>query len=186
MVLNKDISKLMKEHKIDVNQGVLCLLAYYFDLDPDTTIPEEVVKAVNLTKIIEKDYDNKGELKWNLSLFEGEETNFEWVKDWVDGFGKINIDRKGSWKDAVPRMKAFFAANPEYRKDDVYAARDLYFKTLLATSDKQFCMKSHKFIYDGVGVMKKSTLLEYCEKIKASASTGVGSNPHIKGKIFTE
>ena len=65
-------------------------------------------------------------------------------------------------------MKAFFAAYPEYRKDDVYEARDLYLRHVEHVLGRQYCMKSHKFIFDGAGAMKKSELLAWCEKVVAA------------------
>lgn len=180
MILNKQIAVILSHHNIDVNEGTLCLLAYYFQLDPDTTISEETIKAINVTKIIDKDYTIVGsELKWLVPLFEGQEVQWEWVKEWIDGFGKINMDRKGSHIDATKRMKDFFAEFPLYRMEDIFAARDLYFKSV---RDPQYLMKSHKFIRDGVGVMKKSELLGWCEKV--AASKGVTNNNDIKGKLL--
>jgi hypothetical protein len=103
------------------------------------------------------------------------------VNDWIKKFKNFNPERAGSPKDAITRMKHFFSENPEYRKDDIYAATDLYLKTIAATMDKKFCMKSHKFIYDGAGMMKKSTLLEYCEKVKEKSTLQIND---VKGRIF--
>lgn len=178
MEINPEIINVLKECKIDKSQGLLALLAIYFRLDAETTCSEETIKAINLTKIVEKDYSSSSNtIRWNLPLFMGEENDFTWVKDWVEGFGLVNPDRKGSWKDAITRMKDFFRKNPEFNREDVYAARNLYFKTL---NKPLYCMHSHKFIYDGVGAMKKSTLLQYCEKVKENQHTN-----DQKGKIIT-
>lgn len=161
---NPEVIELLKQYKIDKDEGLLVLLGIFYDLDIEAIAPEEVIKAINLTKIVEKDYDSKT-IKWNISLFNGQETAFDWVEDWVEGFKGVNPERKGSPRDAISRMKDFFRKYPEYRKEDVYAARDLYFRSL---SNPQYCMHSHKFIFDGAGTMKKSTLLGYCEKVKTS------------------
>lgn len=180
MEFNEQIASILKEHNIDVDAGYLCLLGIYHGLDIDSVVPEEVVRAINLTKIVEKDYSNpnKAVIKWNLPLFKGQEFAFEWVKDWIEGFGKVNPDRKGSHKDSLSRMKLFFTQNPEYRKEDVYNARDLYF---LRLSNPKYCMHSHKFIFDGAGAMKKSTLLQYCEEVKKSKTQ---SNNNLKGTVI--
>lgn len=177
MNINPDVYEILKEFKIDKSAGLLCLLGFYYNLDVETTCPENVIQQINLTKIVEKDYENNS-IQWNIPLFEGQNTEWEWVKEFVDGFGKINPERRGSPRDAVARMKDFFKKYPEYRKEDVMKARDLYFAT---QTDRKFLMKSHKFIFDGIGAMKKSTLLEYCEKVKT------GSNPvsNMKGRIVT-
>ena len=176
MEINPQILEILKEFRIDRDSGLLCLLGIYHNLDIDKVVPEEYVKSINLTKIIEKDYDN-GTIVWNIPLFQGQETSFNWVLDWIAAFGNMNPDRKGSHRDAIPRMKAFFAKYPQYRKEDVYAARDLYLSTI---RDTKFLMKSHKFIFDGVGAMKKSTLLEYCEKVEKTSS----DNNYQKGKVL--
>ena len=176
MEINPEVEELLKEYKINRSAGLLVLLGIYYELDVDTVCPTEAVQAINITKIVEKDYTSKT-VKWNVPLFRGQEVAFDWVKDWLEGFGRVNVDRKGELSTSIKRMKEFFSKNPEYRKEDVYAARDFYFGTL--TSNK-YCMKSHKFIYDGVGVMKNSTLLEYCQKVKAATS-----NTNLKGTIIS-
>lgn len=171
MEINPEVVEILKEFKIDKSQGLLFLLGVYYKLEVDTTCSEEVIKAINLTKIVERDYSSsKIVINWNVPLFKGQETAFEWVKDWMEGFGRVNPDRKGSYRDATSRMKDFFAKYPEFRKEDVYKARDLFFSSLKANT---FCMHSHKFIFDGVGAMKKSTLLAYCEKVKEGQSSNL-------------
>lgn len=167
MQLNPDIADILKDFNIDKSQGILYLLGVYFELNVETTCKEEVIKAVNVTKVVDIDYENKV-IIWNVPLFMGQEVAFDWVGDWISGFGRINPERKGAMKDAITRMKKFFAENPQYRKEDVYKARDLYFSTV---RDSKYLMKSHKFIFDGIGAMKKSTLLEYCEKVVDNSST---------------
>lgn len=171
------VTATLKEHNIDVNAGTLMLLGVYFGLEVEKVIPEEVISAINLTKIVIKDY-GLGLNTWTIDLFEVPEkgSNYQWVESWVKGFGKLNKEREGSWRDAISRMQNFFYKYPEYTKEDVFAARDLYFRVV----DKQYLMKSHKFIFDGAGVMQKSTLLEYCEKVKQRQKGG----SNIKGKII--
>lgn len=175
MEINPIIIETLRKCKIDKSQGLLCLLGIYYDLDVDSTCSEEVVSAINITKIVEKDYDT-GSIKWNLPLFKGHEAHFDWVADWLQPFGRINPERKGNLRDCTTRMIEFFRKYPEYRKEDVYAARDLYLKTV---TDARFLMKSHKFIFDGMGTMKHSTLLDFCEKLEKNSPT------QLKGKIIT-
>lgn len=176
MELNTEIFEVLKDNKIDKSQGMLCLLAIYFGLDVNAIIPEDVIKGINITKIVVKDY-RTGSITWNIPLFAGQEIEWTWVKDWVAGFGRINPDRRGSWQDATTRMKAFFTKYPRYRVEDIYKARDLYFQSNDARGG--FLMKPEKFIFDGIGVMKKSTLLAYCERVEA----GEEDNQQ-KGKVI--
>lgn len=178
MELNPQIKEILKNANIDVSEGTLCLLAVYYSLSPEKTCSEEVIKAINLTKIITKDYKNRGKIVWTIPLYAGQDTNFSWVWDWIEAFGRVNPERKGSSVDATTRMEEFFRKYPQYRKDDVYEARDRYLRSL---DNPKFCMHSHKFIFDGQGVMKKSTLLQWCETVAASKDT---TNPHMIGKII--
>lgn len=176
MKINKEIIGILKKFKIDPDQGLLCLLGFYHNLDVDKIVPEEVVKAINLTKIVTKDYNNK-DLNWNIALFEDQNIDFDWVGDWMTPFGKINPERRGVKRDCIARMKKFFAANPVYRKEDVYKARDLYIATI---KDPQYIKSSHKFIYDGAGDFKSSLLLQWCEKLKEDNSS---ASYNLKGLV---
>lgn len=181
MHFNPEVIEALKVHKIDRSQGILCLLAIYHNLEAETIIPPEVMQKVNHTHIVEKDY-NTNTLNWKLPLFEGMEADaFDWVEDWIKPFGEIGgPSRRGTKKECIVRMKKFFADNPHIRKDNVYAARDLYFTTEKPT--RQYVKTSHKFIYDGAGAMKTSPLLMWCEKVLQNK--GVTSDPNMKGKII--
>jgi hypothetical protein len=136
---------------------------------------QDIINQINLTNIVEKDYVNNT-IKWNIPLFDGHEVAFDWVVDWNDAFGRINPGRKGSTKDCLQRMKHFFQQFPEYRKEDVYAARDEYFKSL---SSPAYLKSSQKFIYEGMGSHRTYPLLQWCEKIKSNTS-----NSNMVGKIM--
>lgn len=177
MNFNPEVIEILKSYKINRDKGLLFLLGVYYELDVETLCSEEVIKSMALTKIVEKDYKTNT-IQWNIPLFQGIESSFEWVKDWIEPFGKVNPERKGNYRDALARMKDFFKKYPEYRKDDVYKARDFYFKTL---NNPKFCMHSHKFIFDGQGAMKKSTLLTFCERVTESSS----SNNYQKGRVIS-
>ncbi len=177
--INPAIKQVLRNCKIDEDEGVLMLLCIYFGLDTGRIIPEEVVTAVNLTKIVTKDYKLKT-IQWNVPLFKENNVpdNWNWVIDWVNNFGKINRDRMGSWADCIPRMQKFFAKYPQYRVEDVVKATNLYFSRL---GHPKFLMLSHKFIFDGAGAMQKSTLLQYCEEVTRKE---IEAPPDIRGEII--
>jgi len=176
MELNKQVGEILKGHNIDVSVGYLILLGIYFDLDIEKVYSEEAIKAINITKIVEKDYKTNS-LTWNIPLFADAEAGaFDWVRVWMDLFSAKNPERRGSVKDAITRMKKWFAENPEYRREDVFAATQAYMNSL---NNAKYCMHSHKFIFDGIGAMKKSTLLQWCEKLKE----GNQQNVSLKGRI---
>lgn len=183
MNFNPEVIDILREAKINKSQGLLCLLAIHFDLEADTIINEEVMKTINMTHIVEKDY-NTNQLKWTIPLFEnGEAGAFEWVTDWVKPFKDIGGPaRAGVKKEIVARMKEFFTKNPEYRKEDVFKARDLYFTTVKPRGE--MVKSPHKFIYEGMGLAKTSMLLLWCEKVKEANFNG-GDNQFMRGKIVT-
>ena len=175
MELNKEIKEVLKTYNIDIDSGILCLLGIYHGLDVERIVSQEIIQQINLTKIVEKDYSTET-LTWNIPIYAGQETAFDWVTDWMKPFGLMNPERRGVAKDCISRMKRFFMANPQYRKEDVYAARDAYLATV---KDSQYLKSSHKFIYDGQGSFRSSMLEQYCEQIK-----GAESNSYQKGKVM--
>jgi|SRR6187455_1340877 len=184
MEINPLIPQLLQQYNINVDEGLLVLLGIYFKLDVDNILPEEAVKAVAITKIVERDYTLKT-ITWNIPLIKGEETvsSWNWVIDWIKPFEVMNKDRAGSWRDCISRMQKFFRKYPEYRITDVYEARNLYIRNVRSP---QYLMYSHKFIFDGIGAMEKSTLLQYCEQV-AKNRKGRGETDEaadIRGKVL--
>lgn len=174
MVLNKEIETILKQHRIDVSEGTLCLLAIYFKLDVNAVFTEETIKAINITKIVEKDFTKGGIIVWNIPLFEGQQTEWAWVIPWNNRWN-VNMERKAGSKDVMKRMIEFFKQYPSYRVQDVERATDAYFKTV---QSPQYLKSSDKFIFEGTGAIKKSPLAGWCEK---TAGTTVASN--MKGTI---
>jgi hypothetical protein len=181
MEINPAIPKILTQYNINVDEGILVLLGIYLGLDVDKILPEEAVKAINVTHIVDRDYVLKT-VSWNVNLIagEGEELkDWNWVIDWIVPFEQVNKDRAGSWRDAIKRMQKFFAMYPQFRKKDVFLARDLYIRRL---KDPRFIMHSHKFIFDGVGAMQKSTLLQYCEEV--TRGKGGDTELDIRGRVI--
>lgn len=174
MLINLEISKILNNYKIDRSAGLLTLLGYYFDLDVDSVCPEEVVKAINTTKIVERDFRTRT-IKWNIELFVGQELEFEWVKEWVGKFSLLNPARTVAWQDAVASMKEFFSKYPKYRVNDVMEATDNYLSTV---KDATFLKNPLGFIFEGKGVTKTSMLLGYCQKLEGKPQT------NMRGKII--
>lgn len=178
MEINKEIKNILKEYEIDKDAGLLVLLGIYFGVDIDTVCPEEVVKAINVTKIVERDY-RLNKIVWNIPLFQNQVTAWDWVKGYNDAFGKINPSRKDSLVDVTKRMMDFFSKYPQYREQDVKNAVAAYFRTI---TDPQYLKSSAKFIFDGRGVEKKSLLLAWCEKV---TNKEINTNNGQKGRIVS-
>lgn len=182
MEINPDVKAVLKEAGINKSEGLLCLLGIYFNLEVDKVCSEKTIKEVSASGIVERDYNLKV-ISWNMPLFTGEQTEFTWVRDWIAAFGKINPERSGSWRDAATRMMEFFRKYPEYRKEDVYRARDAYLRSV---KDAQYVMHSHKFIFEGIGALKKSTLLSWCEKVndKGNDDSGLKGYTRPRGEVM--
>lgn len=167
MEINEEIRGILKEFKINKNEGLLCLLAIYFNLDAETTCSEDTIKAINLTKIVEKNHVN-GLIRWNVPLFKGQQTEWEWVRSEYNEMWRRYPSRKDSNPDCTSRMQEFFKKYPSYRKDDVIQATRNYIRTV---SSEQYAKRSALFIFDGKGAMKTSMLAGWCEKLKDSTKT---------------
>lgn len=164
--INPEILSALKQYKINIDEARLYLLGIYFDIDTQY-VSEKTRKQVNNMGIVEREYSdntNRDRIVWKVPLFSEEKSEaFAWVSDWMDGFKRINPSRRGTKSSVMARMKKFFANNPEVRVDDVFAATQLYFKTV---DNPQYLKTSHKFIYEGTGFNLHSTLLQFVEQLK--------------------
>lgn len=176
MEINKEIIEILKEFKINKDAGILVLLGIYYKLDVDEVCPEEVIKSINTTKIIEKDYRTHL-IKWNIPLFEGQQTEWDWVRRWNDAYGKLAPSRKGAQNVVLQRMQAFFAKYPQYRQEDVSKALRMY----MDSEDPKYYKNSAALIFDGAGAMKNSILLAWCEKAKAISGPDTSQQ---RGKVM--
>ena len=119
-----------------------------------------------------------------LHIFEEQEQEtqsadkFKWVSKFRDLFKQVNPDRWGTLSTCKERMKKFFSENPEVRVDEVMDATIMY----LNNTDRRYIMKSHKFIYDGAGTSRNSTLEEWIEKLR-EVSSNTQSPKDITDKI---
>ncbi len=172
MEINKAISRVLRESNIEVQGGTLVLLGIYYGVDVDIVCPEEIVKAISTSKIVEKDYKTNT-IKWNIPLFIGQETEWDWVINGYNSIWNKYPSRKDSDIDVLKRMKRFFSLYPQYRKQDVKNAVTAYIKTI---RDPQYIKSSAKFIFEGIGAMQKSMLLKWCEDTsKDNSSHQIGN-----------
>ena len=169
MEINSEVRGILKANNISPNIGLLYLLALHYQIDAEELIPLTIKQQIYAAKIVERDYSVPGTVVWNTPLFEGQETAWRWVAEWMNGFEKRNKERRGDTVACMTRMKKFFSENPEVRKGDVVAATELYFKTV---KDPQFLKLSHKFIYEGQGKTQSSLLRQYVEQLQKSQTAG--------------
>ena len=165
MEINPQIKSVLAQYAIPVDDGIAYLLSIFFNCRPSYT-PSLLVQRMNVTNIL--GIDSNREVLWHIPLFIGEsQSKWDWVKDWNEEFRRVNSKRKGSDKDCITRMKAFFADNPDVRKEDVIAATKMYFRTL---SSAEYIISSHYFISKGVGRDRTSALLTWVEAYKEAMS----------------
>jgi len=162
--INSEVINLLKEEKVNVEDGISILTILYYNLKP-SFIPEILLNKVLSLGIIDKDYTTNT-LIWKKPLFEESVTGFEWVTEWMDLFKKVNPERRGTKADVIRRMKKFFVNNPSIRTDEVFEATKTYLRSL---GDSQYCKKSHKFIYEQDGT---SMLLQFIEAKKEEKEFG--------------
>lgn len=167
MEINIRILEIFEEVKIHKADGICYLLSLFYGYEP-SYIPDYIKIKMNMTKI----YTNlDGNLHWNVPLFEGQTTAFDWVKtEYAPLFKEANPDRGGKIRESVARMKKLFAKNPDVRKEDVIGATKMY----LFNTDYNYIRFPHYFIEKGVGADKTSDLLDWVEKYKLSQTIGEG------------
>lgn len=165
MMINPQIRQIFKQYNIPEVDGMLYLFAVYYEMEvTGATFEalEPIIKQVNVSKIVERDYTTTT-VKWNIPLFMGQETEWQWITDYMRLFTAVRRDRGGSLTSCVKRMKTFFAKHPEVRKDDVMAAARAY---IASVDDPQYLQGADYFIQKGTGVETTSRLEQYLEIIK--------------------
>lgn len=156
-MINEEIRNKLKG-KINIDNGILYLLSLYYDLEEDI-IPLQIKSKVNSLGIISLDKDNS--INWNIPLFEEQEIHFQWVNDFRKLFIDKNIERAGSSKLCIKKMKKFFSLYPHIRKEDILLATENYINSI---KDYNYLVKSHNFIYRENNT-DDSLLLNYVENI---------------------
>lgn len=167
MKINIEIKEVLKENKINKDDGLTFLLAVYFNLKPsffNNGLAQSILAAGILV------IDKHSTIQWNVPLFEGQNTAFEWVTDWMESFKSINKDRKGAKATCINRMKKFFAENPDVRKDEIISATNMYFRSV---DNPKYLKTSHKFIMEGVGLTKHSELGVWIDKLRENETAAV-------------
>lgn len=173
MKINPQIRTVLTQFNIPVDDAIAYLLSIYFNCRPSYT-PALLVQRLNVTNIL--GINENREVIWHIPLFE--ESNLEkwdWVKEWNLTFKALNPARKASDRDVLIRMKAFFADNPDVRKDEVIEATKFYFNSL---SSADYLISSHYFISKGVGRDRVSALYDWVEKYRETMAETKRDNNH--------
>jgi len=157
---NPDIKEIIEEFNLDYDLSFNYLLAIYHNLKTNN-YSYEFQTIMAKTGIIFIGVDGKDE--WKIPLYIGQETAFEWVKDYCELFKRANKAKGGHIKSSTARMKKMFSINPEVRKDEVLGATIMYINQV---EDFGYLMFPHYFISKGVGADKTENLLDWIDKYK--------------------
>lgn len=164
MKINKKISETFTRFSIDPDEGLLYLLGLFFSLNVDH-LDESMKKKVLMSKVVE--YSTTG-LKWNIPLFEGQETAFAWVTDeYVKLFASCDKDTNA--REATARMKKLFAENPDIRKEEVLSATEMY----LSNTNPKYVKLPHYFLRKGAGADLTQDILTWVERLRTSIEQSV-------------
>lgn len=172
--INSEITKILKDFKIRQEEGLCYLLCIYYCLDQiPEFIPEVLKSKIIATNIFSFD---KGVLTWNVSLFEKQNTHFEWVeKEYIPLFTKIG--KLPHVTECMVRMQQLFASHPDIRKEEVLEATKQY----ISTTEVSYVRQPHYFIWKGTGKEKTYDLYQYIlllrERVKSTntVSTFIGN-----------
>ncbi len=181
------------ESGYDENEALLLLLSMYYKL-PQLCISETIIKKVNLTKIIERDYEKSSItsdyiVKWNIPLFIEEEKiddDWEWINtEYRVLFEKVRLDAKGDKSGCTGKMKKYFAKHPSIRKSDVIDAANMYISTFKHSGQNiKFLQRADYFISKNEKGTEMSRLDQYVEQIKKLALQSSGRNSRLN--VLTE
>lgn len=168
MEINSQVIDVLREFNINQNDAICYLISLHYGYKP-SYIPEILMQKINTTGIYT--LDEKGTVQWNVSLFDGGVTNFEWVKtEYVPLFKERNPQKGGKVREATARMKALFAKNPDIRKDDVLNATRYY----LSCTNPSYIRFPHFFIQKGKGLDAIYDILDWIERYKENSQLGSG------------
>lgn len=189
MQINPEVIKVLEDFNINVDEGLLYLLAIHFNLKTEI-ISEQTLKQVNFSKIIERDYEND-KVVWNLELFLSSEKNedaWSWIEDWRKLFMEIRSDAGGSKTACIDKMKKFFMTHPDVRKDEVIEATKLYLDEFRYDKSKvKFLQRADYFISKTVkaeGTSDRNSRLEQYIEVYRNSKKVPESSGRFKGGLM--
>jgi len=164
MTINEEIKEVLRNFNIPIDDGLSYLLSVFHDVRPSYT-PFALVEKINRTGILK--LDDTHTIKWMIPLFEEniEVEGFEWVKDWLQMFYRLDKKKAGNLKETVSRMKKFFMMNINMfiTKEEVMQATEMYIKTV---NNSTYLITAKYFIAKGVGSDKTSALLDWVGRLR--------------------
>lgn len=159
---NKIIIKILEDCGIPKDEGLIVLTSLWFDIKPKIMFETPYYK--NILTLLEPQFiferDELYRISWLIPLFgDKAECGFEWIKEWMDLFKKVNPSRRGDKAECIKRFTDLFKRYPLISKNDVFKATKIY----LAQVNPAYCKKSHKFIWD---MENESILMNYIDELR--------------------
>lgn len=185
MNINPVIKQTLGLYNVNEAEGILCLLSLYHNLN-EHIVPEMIHKQINLTKIVERDYNKPGSIIWNIPLYENEVviTEWDWIEAWRLLFGKLRNDAIGNKKSCDTKMRKYFAEHPSVRMQDVIKATMLYLTPYYnKKKDVAYLQRADYFISKIIkaegGTEYNSRLDMYLEILKQQEGTPVEQSKQL-------
>lgn len=185
MNINPVIKQTLGLYNVNEAEGILCLLSLYHNLN-EHIVPEMIHKQINLTKIVERDYNKPGSIIWNIPLYENEVviTEWDWIEAWRLLFGKLRNDAIGNKKSCDMKMRKYFAEHPSVRMQDVIKATMLYLTPYYnKKKDVAYLQRADYFISKIIkaegGTEYNSRLDMYLEILKQQEGTPVEQSKQL-------
>lgn len=150
---NSDVVQLLKDNKINVNDGKLVLIALYFNLKP-TFVPDDLKRKIFNLGLFTYDKSKK-EIKWKFDLFNTGE--IDWLDEYRNLFIVVNKSRGGGKQTVLNKLKKFMINYPTVTKEQIINATKLY----LREQNPTYVMDSGYFIEKN----GNSKILEYLNRL---------------------
>ena len=108
-------------------------------------------------------------------VFIEEESNIkDWIQEYRDQFKGLKPGAMGDSIGCLMKMKKFTELYPQFNKDTIIKAAELYISTV---DDLRFLQQADYFIFKSDSEkMKKSRLASFCEEVEGGADANVQSN----------
>lgn len=163
MKINKQILETLKGSGLKEKNIIPILIAYHLDYGLPDYFPEDMGITLNRTGIV--DINEDGELEWKVSLFEGQETQWDWVHTEYQALFEY-YDMHNKWKkECVTRMKRLFREYPDIRKSDILAATKTYIVQCRTNGTQaKYVKRPQNFLWFGQGVSLEQMVLSYIEE----------------------
>ena len=150
--ISKEVRQVFKLNGIDVDKGVLHLLAVYYGvIDHNTSKKDlEAIAALNIYSFV------PGGVNWSIPLFSGEAIDFSWVNEkFIPLFARCGKNKYGS--EAMLRFRQLFKDNPKLTPELIIQAT----KDYLDETPVRYVMNPHYFVTKGNGAQKTHTILSW-------------------------